>query len=131
WRGGSRETQVLAGWGECFVLLTTPHLRQPDWSAVRNDIAPAGVEAPEASGAGEFECAAEFISGNAAVDLAEAPLGLGFVRRIILVPHADVGVARKFLGEPVHDFSSVIEYAGHHEVAHKNPTKRQAILVHC
>jgi hypothetical protein len=43
-------------------------------------VAPAGVETPEASVSREFECPAEFVGGDAAVDFGEARFGFGFVR---------------------------------------------------
>ena len=74
-----------------------------------NHVAPAGVETPETCGAREFECAAEFVGGNAAVYFREARFGFSFVRGIILVHHVDVSVARQVPGDPPHDFAGVVE----------------------
>src|SRR6266436_6183320 len=114
--------------GAGLFMLTL--LRQPDWSAVRDRVTPSVVEAPETGGPGEFECAAEFVSGNAPVDFGEARFGLSFVGGIILVHHVDVSVARQAAGDPAHDFARVIEQTGHDEMPEEHAAQRQAVLVH-
>src|SRR6266436_9061096 len=104
--------------GAGLFMLTL--LRQPDWSAVRDRVTPSVVEAPETGGPGEFECAAEFVSGNAPVDFGEARFGFGFVRGIILVHHVDVSVARQATGDPAHDLARVPQETGHDQMAHEN-----------
>src|SRR6516225_3117340 len=59
-----------------------------------NHAEPASIEAPETRPTREPKCAEEFIVGDAAVDLRAARFGLGFVRRIVLIYHVDVSVAR-------------------------------------